>query len=103
MRGDGAVRASSAAWLPMLRAWFSLERKHATHQGLPGNRTNDSVYLYGRNGERKDLLKTAYRSVGGCSEDPIDLKSLAGIARQVTELELLLPPSNRVAPVSLFD
>ena len=69
-----------------------LERKHATRQGLPGNRTNDSVHFYGRNVERKCLLKTTHRRVCHWSEDPIDLGPLAGIARQVAELELLLHP-----------
>jgi hypothetical protein len=80
-----------------------LERKHAAHQRLPGNRTNDSVYHYGRNVERKGLLETTHRRVCRWSKDPVDLGPIAGIARQVAKLELLLHPSNRVALASLFD
>src|SRR5262245_33997215 len=80
-----------------------LERKHSTDQGLPGNRTNDSVCFYGRNVERKGLLKPTHRSLCLWSEDPIDLGPITGIARQVAELELLLHSSNRVALTSLFD
>src|SRR3954447_11899996 len=58
-----------------------LERKHATHQGLPGNRTDNSVHRYGRNVERKGLLKTTHCSLRHGSEDPIDFGSLAGITR----------------------
>src|SRR6266536_3613193 len=56
----------------------SRKRKHAAHQRLPGNRTNDSVYRYGRNVERKGLLKTTHRRVCRWSKDPVDLGPLLG-------------------------
>src|SRR5215213_8468642 len=80
-----------------------LERKHATHQGLPSNRTNDSVDCYRRNVERNGLLKTTYRSLCYRSKNPINLRPFTGITRQIAELELLLHPSDRVALTSPFD
>jgi len=74
-----------------------LEREHAAHEGLPGNRTNDAVCGYGRNVDRKCLLKTTHRSFRLWSKDPVDLETFAGIAGQIAELKLLLHPSNRVA------
>ena len=58
---------------------------------------------HGRNVEREGLLKTAHRGVRDRSEDPVDLRPVAGIAGQVAELELLLHAFDRVALASLFD
>src|SRR6476660_3009244 len=80
-----------------------LEREHATHEGLPGNRTNDAVYGYGRNVERKGLLKTTHCRLRLWSKDPVDLGTFAGIAGQIAELKLLLHSSNRVALASALD
>ena len=49
------------------------------------------------------MLKTTHRSVCHGSENPIDLRPFARIARQVAELEFLLHPFNGVASASLFD
>src|SRR6185369_9539054 len=62
--------------------------------GLPGRLSG--IFLQCRTHERKGLLKTTHCSLRRGSEAPIDFGSLAGITRQVAELELLLHPSNRV-------
>ena len=91
-----------SAWHPRLTQ-PRLERKHATHQGLPGNPPNDPVYCYGRYIERKRMLETTHRSVCHWSKYPIDLRAFAGIAGEVAELKLLLHSFDCIAFASLFD
>src|SRR5919198_4855329 len=49
------------------------------------------------------LLEAADRGVGLRAEDPVDRQTLARIAGQVAELELLLHPTDRVAGAALLD
>jgi hypothetical protein len=74
-----------------------LKREHATHKGLPRNGTNDAVYCYRWNVERKGVLKIAHRSLCHRSEDAIYLRPFRRVARQVAELEFLLDPLNRIS------
>ena len=49
------------------------------------------------------MLKTTHCRVCHGSKDPVDLGSVAGVTRQVPELELLLYSSYRVTLTPLFD
>ena len=79
------------------------KRKHATHQGLPGNRTNDAVYGDGGNIERQGLLKTTHRGVGNRAADAVHLRPLRRVTRPVAKLAFLLDPFDRISPAPLSD
>src|SRR5919199_3176479 len=49
------------------------------------------------------MLESPHRTVGLRPKDPVHLEPLAGVARQVTELELLLNAANGVAVAAFLD